>query len=208
MENLIAHDAVGLIIQAISAIVIATITYVLGPVVVGKIAKPSEPSIPHQASKFKYAIAAGITAAITFAVMGLLFGNSSCPIFAPTRVAINSPTPVAGVSRLAIVQGTACHIPNGSEVWLFVVPEGVAGYYPQTGPIVISNDGSWSGSAYIGTDNPADVGKGFMLIAALADQQGSAAIREYFAQSGPEFRGLEPLPLGVQLMGQVSVVRK
>ena len=131
-----------------------------------------------------------------------------CPPFAPTRVTITSPVSGTSVPRLVTVQGTACHIPNGRELWLLVVPEGVTGYYPQTGPIMISSDGNWSASAYVGLDAPIDIGRGFVLIAALADQQGSAAIRTYFAQSGPEFKGLEPLPEGIQLMTQVRVIRK
>jgi len=149
-------------------------------------------------------------------VIGVLLGYflispifvSTCPPFAPTRVNITSPVSGTSVPRLVTVQGTACHIPNGRELWLLVVPEGVTVYYPQTGPVVISSDGNWSASAYVGLDDPIDIGRGFVLIAALADQQGSAAIRTYFAQSGPEFRGLEPLPQGVQLMAQVRVVRK
>ncbi|GIK55251.1 MAG: hypothetical protein HND44_22930 [Chloroflexi bacterium] len=136
------------------------------------------------------------------------FFVSPCPPFASTRVDITSPVSGTSVPRLVTVQGTACHIPNGKELWLFVVPEGVTAYYPQTGPVVISSDGNWSASAYAGLDDPIDIGKGFILIAALADQQGSAAIRGYFAQSGSEFKGLEPLPQGIQIMAQVRVIRK
>lgn len=53
-----------------------------------------------------------------------------------------------------------------------------------------------------------DIGRGFMLIAALADQQGGAAICTHFAKIGPEFKGFEPLPQGVQLMPQIRVVCK
>lgn len=149
-------------------------------------------------------------------VIGVLLGYflispisvSPCPPFAPTRVTITSPVSGTSVPRLVTVQGTACHIPNGKELWLLIVPEGVTGYYPQTGPVMISSDGNWSASAYVGMDDPVDIGRGFMLITALADQQGSATIRTYFAQSGPEFKGLEPLPQGVQLMIQVRVIRK
>jgi hypothetical protein len=88
------------------------------------------------------------------------------------------------------------------------VPEGVTSYYPQAGPVVISDDGKWSTSAYIGLDNPSDVGKGFVLIASLANMEGSTAIRAYFTQSGPDFIGLDPLPQGIQLITQVQIVRK
>src|SRR5437016_1557054 len=82
----------------------------------------------------------------------------------------------SAVQRLVTVQGASCHIPHGKELWLLVVPEGVTAYYPQAGPVVVSND-NWSASAYVGVDKPSDNGRGFLLIAALADQSGSAAIR-------------------------------
>jgi hypothetical protein len=133
---------------------------------------------------------------------------SPCPPFAPTSVNITLPEAGAHIPHLTTVQGTACHIPEGDELWVLVVPEGVTAYYPQMGPIVISNDGTWSASAYAGLDDPVDVGRGFILIAALANQQGGAAIRAYFSQSGAGYMGLEPLPQGVRLMAQVRVIRK
>jgi len=149
-------------------------------------------------------------------IIGVLLGYlvvspvalSPCPPFAPTSVTITSPASGGSVPRLVIVQGTACHIPQDKELWLLIVPEGATGYYPQAGPIVISSDGRWSTSAYMGLDDPVDIGRGFVLIAALADQKGSAAIRPYFAQSGQEFKGIEPLPQGIQLMTQIQVIRK
>jgi hypothetical protein len=133
---------------------------------------------------------------------------SPCPPFAPTRVNITSPVSGTSVSQVVPVQGTACH-PNGRELWLLVVPEGVTGYYPQrSGPVVIPSDGNWSTSAQAGLNNPNDIGRGFVLNAALADQQGGAAIRTYFAKSGPGFGALESLPQGVQVMAQVRVIRK
>ncbi len=149
-------------------------------------------------------------------VVGVLLGHfllspilvSPCPPLSSTRVNITSPADGDKILRLVTVQGTSCQIPSGKELWLLVVSEGVTSYYPQKGPVVISSDGNWSASAYVGLDDPVDIGRGFVLIAALADRQGSAAMRAYFAQSGPEFKGVEPLPQGVQLMTQIRVIRK
>jgi len=140
-----------------------------------------------------------------FLIMPILF--SPCPPFSSTKLSITSPTANSDVPRLVTVQGTSCHIPHGKELWLLVVPEGVTAYYPQTGPVVVSND-NWSASAYIGVDKPSDNGRGFLLIAALADQSGSAAIRGYFSQTQTDYRGLEPLPSGIEIMAQVRVVRR
>jgi len=134
---------------------------------------------------------------------------SPCPPFAPTRVDITSPVSGMSVPRLVTVQGTACHIPVDADPWVLVVPEGVTAFYPQAGPVVVTSDGQWSASAYIGLDDPIDVGRGFVIIAALTDHAGSTAIREYFAQDSTEgYVGLEPLPGGIRLVTQVQVVRK
>jgi hypothetical protein len=136
------------------------------------------------------------------------FFASPCPPFTPTSVHITSPVDGSNVSQMVTVQGTTCHIPEEEEVWLLVLPEGVTAYYPQAGPVVITSGGDWSVSGYIGIDSPADSGRSFTLIAAIADSQGSTAIHSYFSQSGPDYTGLDPLPQGIQLMSQIRVIRK
>lgn len=133
---------------------------------------------------------------------------SPCPPFAASSVSIAFPTAGSQVPRVVMVQGRACHIHEGQALWLLVVPAGVGAYYPQNGPITVGDGGTWSGSAFVGLDGSVDVGREFVVVAALAGEQGEAAIRRYFSQSGPEYRGLEPLPQGVRLMAQVAVVRK
>lgn len=122
----------------------------------------------------------------------------------PTSVLITSPTDGSKVSILATVQGTAHNVPTGEELWILIVPNNVTGYYPQSGPVVVTGN-TWSSSARVGL--PSDKGLGFTLIAALADQKGGAVIRAYFQQSGKNFKGLDPLPEGILLMSQVHVTR-
>lgn len=122
----------------------------------------------------------------------------------PTSVLITSPMDGSKVPILATVQGTAHNIPTGEELWILIVPNSATGYYPQSGPVVVTGN-TWSSSARIGV--ASDKGLGFTLIAALADQKGGAAIRAYFQQSGQNFKGLDPLPGGIQLMSQVHVTR-
>jgi len=132
-----------------------------------------------------------------------------CPPFAPTRIEITSPISGDSVSRLTTIQGTACHIASNEELWLLVIPQGVTAYYPQQGPVVIVNDGTWTSSAYVGLDDPRDVGRGFVLVAALADNAGNTALRQYFAQASTVGQpGLEPLPHGLRLITQIQVTRK
>lgn len=148
--------------------------------------------------------------------LGFLFGYmlvlplvlTPCSFFKPTNVTITSPTSGSKVPELITVQGTACHISNDKELWLFIGSNGVPGYYPQSGPIIVSSDGQWSVSVYIGSDNSSDVGGGFILTPALADKEGSAVIQNYIKHSGNTTNSLDPLPGGIQLMNQELVVRK
>ncbi len=149
-------------------------------------------------------------------LMGVLLGYfligrliaSPCPPFSPAVVQIASPTEGTKVSRIVTVQGSSCHIAKNEELWLLVLPEGVTAYYPQAGPVNTISDGAWSASVYAGVDDPVDIGRGFLLVAAVTDHQGSAAIHSYFSQNGPDYSGLEPLPQGIKLLSQVRVVRK
>ena len=133
--------------------------------------KPEQP-----VSLFLHAGVGGVIGVLLgyFLINPFLDRLSPCPPFAPTKVNITSPVTGTSVPRLVTVQGTACNIPRGRELCLLVLPEGVTAYYPQTGPVVISSDGMWSASAYVGMEGPADIGRGFVLIAGLADQRGSA----------------------------------
>ncbi|HET7463758.1 MAG TPA: hypothetical protein VFJ82_21060 [Longimicrobium sp.] len=147
-------------------------------------------------------------------VAGVLLGvlvvspmmSSACPPFAPTGVRITSPAEASTVSRLVTVQGTSCHVPRGQQLWVIVLPQGVSAFYPQTGPVVVSG-GRWSASAYVGLDS-VDAGRGFQIIAALADRQAHGVIQGYFTQARGNFGGLPSLPSGTQVMSQVQVVRR
>ena len=65
----------------------------------------------------------------------------------------------------------------------------------------------WSASAFLGATDTADGGREFVLYTALADQGGRTAIQQYFA-SAPDFKPLDPLPAGIQLISQVQVVHE
>ena len=72
MENMISQNTLGIIIQALAAIVVAIITYVLGPSFAKKSIKDTksaqQPPIDQQ-GKSIFAIASGVAAAITFIVI-------------------------------------------------------------------------------------------------------------------------------------------
>jgi pimeloyl-ACP methyl ester carboxylesterase len=121
-------------------------------------------------------------------------------------ITITSPVAESGVSEYITVQGTASNIPQDKELWLLAVPDDTADYYPQTGPAVVSSDGRWSARARIGQDNPIDIGKGYMVIATLVNQEGQATIRQYF-KTAPNYSPLKSPLKGIQLISQVHVTR-
>ncbi|HZO73481.1 MAG TPA: hypothetical protein VFB60_14875 [Ktedonobacteraceae bacterium] len=134
---------------------------------------------------------------------------SSCSSSSSPDVRIISPGAESAVPVVTIMQGIACNIPADQEIWIIIVPDGVTRYYPQLpGPVMITSDGKWSTSVHVGLDQPDQIGKGFELNVMLANQDGSTAIHAYFNQAGPDFKGLDSLRGGLQLISQVHVIRK
>lgn len=209
MDAQVAVALVTGIFGLLGAVVTPFITQVIIPKIRKRGQQPVSGNQPKKPSSvfFSAGIGGVVGVILGYFLISPLFA-SPCPPFTPTKVNITSPVSGSSVARLVTVQGTACHVPSDRKLWLLVVPEGATGYFPQPGPVDISADGNWSAAAYMGLDNPVDAGRGFVLIAALADSQGNSGILPYFAQSGPEFKGLEPLPQGVQMMTQVKVIRK
>lgn len=185
MENLIAPNVVGLIIQVIGTIVVAIITYVVGPIVVYKTThrikgKNETTPMPPQPSKLKYVIAGGIAAAITFAVIGLLFN-----VFAPKpSVAITNPAASQQIEiRLAntgsgsfTVSGTSSEVFSNPDLRVYVLVHPAdppaAGWWIQP-PATVEQNGQWSTLAWIGnTDFPPHVGdKIDILVVATRPEQ-------------------------------------
>jgi hypothetical protein len=141
-----------------------------------------------------------------FAILPI--ASSPCAPLAPTAVQLAAIAPGSTAHRLATVHGSSCHIPRESELWLLVVPEGLTAYYLQPGPIIPTESGSWSASVYLGSEGSVDAGKTFLVIAAIADKDGAAALRSHLARPGSETAGIEPLPPGVQMMSEVRIVRR
>lgn len=125
----------------------------------------------------------------------------------PPKVEITFPTEGSKVGISIIAQGTASNIPQGENLWLLVNVSGINGYYPQDGPITVLSDGTWNASVAIG--GPNDAGRPFVLLAALADQEGEATLEQYIklGHASHLFPAI-PLPKGVQVISLVHVVRQ
>lgn len=193
---------------------------VIGPLVARLVAQLRRPSdggnntVPARRKPrgfWRYLVVPAVIGAIVLGVLGYVSVKPTppfpCPWLASPNALIISPADRSVVPQLTIVQGTACHIPQDRELWLLVAAAGVPGYYPQNGPIIVSSDRKWSASAQLGQAGSVDVGRGFVLYTALADQGGRAAILSYFA-SAPNFTPLNPLPAGIQLLDQIAIVRE
>ena len=161
MENLIAPNTLGLIIQAISAVAVALITYVVGPIIKGKITKPSKRKVtPRQPSKLMYIVAGVGTFVITFAVIGLLL-NAFVP---KPSVTITSPSTSQQIEvRLAdtgsgsfTVSGISSEVFSAPNIRVYVLVHPAdppaAGWWIQQ-PATVEKNGQWSTLAWIGDRN-------------------------------------------------------
>ncbi len=202
----------AIIVSIISGLFGAVITPIVTQLIIPLVKKGGKEEITTGTRQASSVVLPALLGGVVGVLVGLFLISplfrAPCPIFSPTKVEITAPLNGSSVPRLVTVQGIACRIPKDQELWLLVVPDGTTSYYPQTSPSVVYSDGSWSTSAYVGLDDPVDAGRGFVLVMALADKQGSIAIRAYFTQATAGFQGIEPLPQGVKLMTQVRVVRK
>jgi len=167
MGNLLASDTLGQIIQAIGAIIVAVVTYVVGPIVVSRLPpKPQPEELPsptqqppaeQKSNRLLYAIASGIMAAITFVAIGLV---SSALAPSPT-VEITSPRDGESIEVQIAETGSGSFFVSGNServaanpdmrVYTLVHPADpyAAGWWIQPS-VVMDLDGSWSGQAWIG----------------------------------------------------------
>ena len=133
----------------------------------------------------------------------------SGPVTPSARVSITSPSPSSRVSRIIVVQGNVSNL-GKQDLWLLVLPEGTTPYHPQPGPIAVNSDGSWSSSIYVGAEDPQDIGRSFVITAALTESKGTQQFQNYLrkAQLDGRYPGIDPLPPEIKPAAQVTVVRE
>jgi hypothetical protein len=132
---------------------------------------------------------------------------SSCAMVnAQATVKITSPLNNGEAGPTQQMTGTAPSISSGQTLWIFVYVPSVQRWYPQTPPVTVENDGSWTYRPGIGTS--ADNGKIFLLQAVIADSNATTAVNDYL-NSGPRtgWPGMRALPAGASIADQVSVTR-
>jgi hypothetical protein len=121
-------------------------------------------------------------------------------------VAITSPREGQQVVREILVEGSSKNLSTEQTIWVAIIPEDKALYYPQNGPANVQADGSWiSPSVFLG--DQSDVGiKRFEILALVADQRAQQQLAAYLGEE--KFPGLVELPQGTIVVDRITVLRK
>jgi len=180
MDELLGPDTAKVIIPGISAVVVAIITYVIGPVVVRRLRKPPPRGRGRDPGRLLYAVLAGVIAAITFFGLWLAYGA-----LAPRpTVAITSPAagqqievtilPATGAGSFTVA-GTSTEVFADPDLRVYVLVHPAdpyaSGWWIQQ-PATVDRNGGWSTQAWIGsTDFPPHQGDriDLLVIAAAPD---------------------------------------
>jgi hypothetical protein len=111
-------------------------------------------------------------------------------------------------TNINVVHGTSKYVPSGDEIWLAVIVEGIARFYPQNGPVPVRPDGDWTSPPVI-FGGKQDVGRKFDLLAVLANRSAGEAFSRYLqnGQKTKSFPGLVRLPAGAVEQDRITVVR-
>jgi hypothetical protein len=123
------------------------------------------------------------------------------------NVSITDPVADAEIPQKQLVSGTAESVPEDSELWIFT-RKGTK-THPQSTVIKVKPDGTWTQTAYVGTDDGSDAGTKFDILVYQVPKAGSTAISSYLSNAAKtkKYPGLAP-PEGSQALAEVSVVKK
>ena len=181
MEKLLAPDTFGIIIQSISAIVIAVITYVLGPSIVRRSGAQESNHQP-----LIYFIVGGVAAALTFIVIGLAFTM----LTPKPKITIAIPATGQQIEiRLSetgsgsfTVSGTSSKVYSDPNIRIYVLihpnDPPAAGWWIQQ-PAIVERNGQWQALIWTGSkDFPPHIGDKFEVVAVLAKPEQVASVEK------------------------------
>lgn len=170
MEKLLAPSVVGQLVQAITAIIVAVITYIIGPIITRLLQLDNS-----WLSSLIRAVMAGITAAITFVVIGLIIGwlfhpSVELTSLSPGQQIKTDLDPKGGV--WVWVDGNSSRVGSGSRLSLYVLvhpAEPPAGDWWKQEDAVIESNGVWRTKVHLGgVENTPKVGDKFDIVAVAA----------------------------------------
>ena len=126
-------------------------------------------------------------------------------------VNITDPKEDTKVPQKQKVTGTAAGVPEDKELWIFTVTKTKRGKIlaPQSTVIEVGDDGKWTQTAYVGTDDGSDSGAKFKISVFLVPTSEGDAIAGYLkgAEETGKYPGFDP-PDGSTEVASVAVVKK
>lgn len=124
------------------------------------------------------------------------------------NIFILEPTEMDTVEQHTLVRGTFQNLPDDQQIWLLVAPRDKAEYYAQPEPVLLPDEQAWSAQVVIGGPDSTD--EAYDLYAVLADDAGSAILREHMTHPERTELGapLTVLPAGVRIYEHFPVVRQ
>ncbi len=128
------------------------------------------------------------------------------PTAANPWVGISFPVNAGTVASPVSVRGSYANLPTGYTIWVAVMPHDSGLYYFQHGPAAASG-GTWSNSAYLGSESGVDRGKQFDILVVTANPDAGVYISgllEQWKQSG-NYPGLDSIPAGMTVYHRVTV---
>ena len=185
INNLFSPDVLGILIQAIGAIIVASITNRVAKKVVSRRDQKQRKLLNNNKQKrFGGWIITGIVAGVTFFLMGLGYDITKGKILQP-QVTITNPTSnqqiavtiVKGEPEVGfyIVKGSSSRVASNSNLRVYVLVHPVEpfgeGWWLQPEGIV-NLDGTWETQVWAGSKvTPVEVGYKFDIIAIVATEQ-------------------------------------
>jgi hypothetical protein len=138
---------------------------------------------------------------------------TSSPSLSPTTntslqpsVNITSPKEGAKVPHAVPLEGTVENLPTNEELW--IVKEIGNSYHPDRGPVFIDGK-NWSGTAYVGNNQPGvDKGRKFTILIVAASKETGEQYTKYLdgADAKGSYPGIPSL-LGGKSIKSITVIR-
>jgi uncharacterized coiled-coil protein SlyX len=126
------------------------------------------------------------------------------PIIASVK--ITNPKEGASVPHAVTLEGTVENLPTNEELW--IVKKIGNSYHPDRGPVFIDGK-NWSGTAYVGNNQPgADTGRTFTILIVAASKETEEKYIKYLdeADAKGSYPGIPSL-LGGKELKRITVIR-
>lgn len=158
METFLAPNTVGQIFQGVTAVIVAVIAYVVGPVIAKRLRRNRKPAASSRPRGLLYALVAGVSATVTFLIVGVSF-NALAP---KPSVAITNPAAGQQIEMTTLPStGSGSFMVSGISTEVFANPSlrvyvlvhpaepFASGWWIQQ-PATVDRNGQWTMQAWYG----------------------------------------------------------